>query len=61
VHAFCQDIKLNAQTTHLLGELEYGVDAFTHGPHLAEGTRARPRPVARRRRRRRKGPESAGR
>jgi glyoxylase-like metal-dependent hydrolase (beta-lactamase superfamily II) len=39
VKAFCQDIALNAQTAHVLGELEYEVAAFTHGPHVAEGAR----------------------
>lgn len=39
VKAFCQDIALNAQTAHVLGELDYEVAAFTHGPHVADGAR----------------------
>jgi glyoxylase-like metal-dependent hydrolase (beta-lactamase superfamily II) len=39
VRAFCQDVKLNARTAHVLGELDYSVAAFTHGPHVAQGAR----------------------
>jgi glyoxylase-like metal-dependent hydrolase (beta-lactamase superfamily II) len=39
VKAFCQDVALNAQTAHVLGELKYDVAAFTHGPHVADGAR----------------------
>ena len=39
VRAFCQDIKLNARTAHVLGELDYSVAAFTHGPHVSDGAR----------------------
>jgi glyoxylase-like metal-dependent hydrolase (beta-lactamase superfamily II) len=37
--AFCQDTRLNARTAHVLGELEYSVVAFTHGPHMSDGAR----------------------
>ncbi|MEY9860082.1 glyoxylase-like metal-dependent hydrolase (beta-lactamase superfamily II) [Catenulispora sp. GAS73] len=43
VKAFCTDIKLNRQTSHILGELEYQVAAFTHGPHVAEQAREKVR------------------
>lgn len=36
VRAFCTDIKLNRETAHVLGELDYQVAAFTHGPHESE-------------------------
>ena len=39
VKAFCQDLKLNEQSAHVLGELDYAVAAFTHGPHVADGAR----------------------
>lgn len=39
VKAFCQDIKLNEQSAHVLGELEYSVAAFTHGPHVSGNAR----------------------
>lgn len=39
VRAFCSDIKLNQQTAHVLGELDYSVAAFTHGPHVADRAR----------------------
>ena len=43
VRAFCQDIKLNEQTAHVLGELDYEVAAFTHGPHISSQARERVR------------------
>lgn len=43
VKAFCADIKLNQQTAHVLGELDYRVAAFTHGPHITEHARERVR------------------
>jgi glyoxylase-like metal-dependent hydrolase (beta-lactamase superfamily II) len=39
VRAFCQDIKLNQQTAHVLGELDYTTAAFTHGPHVSDRAR----------------------
>lgn len=39
VRAFCQDIELNARTAHVLGELDYSVAAFTHGPHVSDDAR----------------------
>ena len=39
IKAFCQDIKLNEKTAHVLGELDYQVAAFTHGPHVTSGAR----------------------
>jgi glyoxylase-like metal-dependent hydrolase (beta-lactamase superfamily II) len=43
VKAFCTDIRLNQQTADVLGELDYRVAAFTHGPHVAEQARERVR------------------
>lgn len=43
IKAFCQDIALNQQTAHVLGELDYRVAAFTHGPHVADNARERVR------------------
>jgi glyoxylase-like metal-dependent hydrolase (beta-lactamase superfamily II) len=43
VRAFCQDIKLNEQTAYVLGELQYDIAAFTHGPHISERARDRVR------------------
>jgi len=39
VRAFCTDIRLNAQTAHVLGELDYAVAAFTHGSPITQGAR----------------------
>lgn len=39
ISAFCTDVKLNQQTAHVLGELEYSVAAFTHGPHVSTNAR----------------------
>ncbi len=43
IKAFCQDIVLNRKTAHVLGELEYQVAAFTHGPHVSDRARERVR------------------
>lgn len=43
VRAFCTDITLNQQTAHVLGELDYAIAAFTHGPHVSEQARERVR------------------
>ncbi len=39
VKAFCQDVRLNELSAHVLGELDYQVAAFTHGPHVSENAR----------------------
>jgi glyoxylase-like metal-dependent hydrolase (beta-lactamase superfamily II) len=39
VRSFCQDVVMNEQTAHVLGELEYDVAAFTHGKHISRGAR----------------------
>jgi glyoxylase-like metal-dependent hydrolase (beta-lactamase superfamily II) len=39
IKAFCQDVKLNERSAHVLGDLEYSVAAFTHGPHVTDGAR----------------------
>ncbi|PZF99058.1 MBL fold metallo-hydrolase [Micromonospora deserti] len=39
VRAFCADFRMTQRTAHVLGELDYDIAAFTHGPELT--TRAR--------------------
>jgi len=39
VKAFCTDFRMTQQTAHRLGELDYDVAAFTHGPELRERPR----------------------
>lgn len=39
VKAFCTDFALTKRTAHRLGELEYEVAAFTHGPEIRDGAR----------------------
>lgn len=39
ITAFCTDAKLSQRTAHVLGELEYGVAAFTHGPEVRTNAR----------------------
>lgn len=43
VRAFCTDIRLNERTASVLGELEYDVAAFTHGPHVSDDAREKVR------------------
>ena len=40
---FCGDFALTQRTAHVLGELEYDVAAFTHGPEITDGARERVR------------------
>ena len=35
----CSDFRMTQQTAHVLGELEYGVAAFTHGPEIRNRAR----------------------
>jgi glyoxylase-like metal-dependent hydrolase (beta-lactamase superfamily II) len=39
IAAMCTDHALNAKTAHALGELDYDVAAFTHGPEIRDGAR----------------------
>ncbi|MCH9802117.1 MAG: MBL fold metallo-hydrolase [Actinomycetia bacterium] len=39
VAAFCTSTELNQQSAHVLGELDYRVAAFTHGPHIRDNAR----------------------
>jgi glyoxylase-like metal-dependent hydrolase (beta-lactamase superfamily II) len=39
IRALCTDAVLTQQTAHVLGELNYHVAAFTHGPEITEGAR----------------------
>jgi glyoxylase-like metal-dependent hydrolase (beta-lactamase superfamily II) len=44
----CADFALTKQTAHRLGELDYDVAAFTHGPEMSDGARERIRGYLRR-------------
>jgi glyoxylase-like metal-dependent hydrolase (beta-lactamase superfamily II) len=44
IRSFCTDFRMTQRTAHVLGELDYDVAAFTHGPEL----RDRPREAIRR-------------
>lgn len=37
--AFCESHQLNRQSAHVLGELDYRVAVFTHGPHISRRAR----------------------
>ncbi|WP_328417299.1 MULTISPECIES: MBL fold metallo-hydrolase [unclassified Micromonospora] len=37
----CNDFRLTQQTAHVLGELDYDIAAFTHGPELTDSPRDR--------------------
>lgn len=50
VKAFCTDFRMTQQTAHVLGELEYDVAAFTHGPQITDQPRERIRRFLSRRR-----------
>jgi len=39
VLAFCTDARLTQQTADTLGELDYAIAAFTHGPEIRDGAR----------------------
>jgi glyoxylase-like metal-dependent hydrolase (beta-lactamase superfamily II) len=39
--SLCADFRMTKQTAHRLGELEYDVAAFTHGPEIREDARER--------------------
>ncbi len=39
VASFCTDVALTRQTADRLGELDYDVAAFTHGPEIRDGAR----------------------
>lgn len=41
VKSFCTDFRMTQQTAHVLGELEYDVAAFTHGPQISDQPRER--------------------
>lgn len=52
---FCADVPLSQQTAEVLGELDYEVAAFTHGPPIHDGARAAVRSFLRQPRRFRAG------
>ncbi len=37
--AFCSDVRLTQETAHVLGELDYDLVAFTHGPEIRDNAR----------------------
>jgi glyoxylase-like metal-dependent hydrolase (beta-lactamase superfamily II) len=39
VKAFCTDFRMTQRTAHVLGDLDYDVAAFTHGPELRDRPR----------------------
>jgi glyoxylase-like metal-dependent hydrolase (beta-lactamase superfamily II) len=39
--ALCTNFRLTQQTAHVLGEVEYNLAAFTHGPEIRDGARTR--------------------
>jgi glyoxylase-like metal-dependent hydrolase (beta-lactamase superfamily II) len=43
----CSDFAMTKQTAHRLGELEYDVAAFTHGPEITDGARETVRRILR--------------
>jgi len=43
LRTFCSDFAMTQRTAHVLGELEYDVVAFTHGPEIRDGARERVR------------------
>jgi len=39
IRAFCSDFRMTTRTAHVLGELDYDVAAFTHGPEIVDRAR----------------------
>ena len=39
VLAFCTDVRMTQETAHVLGDLDYDLVAFTHGPEIRVGAR----------------------
>jgi glyoxylase-like metal-dependent hydrolase (beta-lactamase superfamily II) len=46
--AFCTSFRQNVDTAHVLGEIEYAVAAFTHGPEIRDDAREQVRGFLRR-------------
>jgi hypothetical protein len=46
--AICTSARQNEQSAHVLGELEYDVAAFTHGPEIRDRAREQVRGFLRR-------------
>jgi glyoxylase-like metal-dependent hydrolase (beta-lactamase superfamily II) len=46
--AICTSARQNKQSAHVLGELDYSLAAFTHGPEIREGAREKIRAFLRR-------------
>lgn len=47
---FCSDFRMSQRTAHVLGELDYDVAAFTHGPEITDAPREKIRAFLARRR-----------
>lgn len=43
----CSDIRMTEQTAHVLGEVDYDIVAFTHGPEIRARARERVRQLLR--------------
>ena len=39
IKALCTDFAMTKQTAHVLGEVDYDVVAFTHGPEIRDNAR----------------------
>jgi glyoxylase-like metal-dependent hydrolase (beta-lactamase superfamily II) len=39
--SLCSDFRLTQQSAHVLGEVDYDLAAFTHGPEIRDGARTR--------------------
>ncbi|MFC0506287.1 MBL fold metallo-hydrolase [Micromonospora costi] len=48
VKVLCTDFRMTQETAHVLGELEYDLAAFTHGPEIADNAREQVRSFLRR-------------
>lgn len=48
IKALCTDFRLSQRSAHVLGELEYSVAAFTHGPEITDRAREQVRGFLRR-------------
>jgi glyoxylase-like metal-dependent hydrolase (beta-lactamase superfamily II) len=48
IRFLCTDFRLSQQTAHVLGELDYAVAAFTHGPEIRDDSREQVRGFLRR-------------
>jgi hypothetical protein len=45
---FCTSFRQNVETAHALGEVDYAIAAFTHGPEIRDNAREQVRGFLRR-------------